>query len=606
MRVVRRVGVVLAMVVALTAGLATLAVAQDRTWIQIEARPSLAQAQARAEDWAGRIEGVEGYRLPSGWYAIALGPFTRREADYRLRALRATGAIPRDAFLADGRGFSDQFWPRGDDVVSTPATDSPAPAQITVTPGTEVPSTEAANSGSETPPRDSATSNEPPAQTAPPRGETPAEARAAERSLTRGDRAAVQEALRATGFYDGVIDSDFGPGTRRAMAEWQDATGFDATGILTTAQRRQLLQGLAEARASLGLASVTDDRAGIRIDLPLADVAFAAYEAPFARYDGDNGVQVLLISEAGDKDTLRGLYDVMQTLEIVPTDGERSFDGDAFTLTGANDRIVSQTEARLDGGAVKGFTLVWPAGDEARRAMALQAMRASFEPIPGIVLPDDAGDRSQQGPDLVAGLQVRGPETSASGFYVSADGKVLTTAAVADCKRVTLDGATEADVVASDPATGLALLAPRARLAPIGLGRISAEVPLLQSEIAVAGYSWGGVLGAPTTSFGTLADIRGLDGQDAMDRLVLAARPGDAGGPVLDGGGGVVGMLLPRDAGDRQLPADVHFAADAEAIAGFLGEHGIDPMPVTSSGPLPPEDIAKLGADMTVLVECWN
>ncbi len=70
--------------------------------------------------------------------------------------------------------------------------------------------------------------------------------------------------------------------------------------------------------------------------------------------------------------------------------------------------------------------------------------------------------------------------------------------------------------------------------------------------------------------------------------------------------GGVVGMLLPGDAGGRQLPQDVHFAADAEAIASFLGENGVDPMPATPRGPLPPEDLAQVGADMTVLVECWN
>ena len=47
------------------------------------------------------------------------------------------------------------------------------------------------------------------------------------------------------------------------------------------------------------------------------------YEAPFAHYDGKDGAQVLLISQSGDGDTLFGLYDIMQTLEIVPPEGER-------------------------------------------------------------------------------------------------------------------------------------------------------------------------------------------------------------------------------------------------------------------------------------------
>ena len=36
-----------------------------------------------------------------------------------------------------------------------------------------------------------------------------------------------------------------------------------------------------------------------------------------------SGVRVLLISQSGDQGTLFGLYDIMQTLEIVPMEGPR-------------------------------------------------------------------------------------------------------------------------------------------------------------------------------------------------------------------------------------------------------------------------------------------
>jgi hypothetical protein len=62
-----------------------------------------------------------------------------------------------------------------------------------------------------------------------------------------------------------------------------------------------------------------------RSSMPTGMVEFARYEAPFAHYDSKDGsgVRVLLISQSGDQRTLFGLYDIMQTLEIVPLEGQR-------------------------------------------------------------------------------------------------------------------------------------------------------------------------------------------------------------------------------------------------------------------------------------------
>ena len=66
---------------------ATAAIAQGTSWVQVEARPSEAQARERAEFYAGGLADVQGYRLASGWYAIALGPYSEAEA----------GTVPRRA-----------------------------------------------------------------------------------------------------------------------------------------------------------------------------------------------------------------------------------------------------------------------------------------------------------------------------------------------------------------------------------------------------------------------------------------------------------------------------------------------------------------------------
>lgn len=570
----------------LAVALAPAAQAQDARWVQIEARPNLEQALERVRDYELSLDNVAGFRLPSGWYAIALGPFTPEVAAAVRADLRARGAIPSDSYVADGSEYRQQYWPEG--------AGFGLPAQVIAA----LPE-----------PDPSAVATEPVAVV--PQEETLAEARQAERALTREEREEIQRALEWEGFYASAIDGAFGPGTRRAIENWQAAQSYPVTGVLQTVQRRQLVEGFRDEVASLGLATVTDFEAGIEITLPTAMVARSRAEAPFVHFDPTNGsgVTVLLISLPGETTALAALYDIMQTLEIVPLTGPRALEGNRFTITGQNAGVISETYAEVRDGAVKGFTLIWPQGDEKRRLRALSAMRASFTPLRGQVLSDAAAplDPARR-QDLLSGLEIRRPERSATGFFVDGAGRVLTAAgSIAQCARVTLGDEVTADVAAVDPTLGLALLQPQDALSPLGVAGFDAGLARPGSEIAVAGYSFGGVLAAPTMTFGTLEDTRALDGREDLTRLALLAEEGDAGGPVFDTRGSVVGLLLPpSDDPARRLPQDVRYAADAEAIALFLDANGVQPSPSTASVEVAPEDLAVLAADMTVLVECWN
>ncbi|RMD90085.1 MAG: peptidoglycan-binding protein, partial [Alphaproteobacteria bacterium] len=424
-------------------------------------------------------------------------------------------------------------------------------------------------------------------------------------------RAELQRALQWFGHYGGRIDAAFGPGTRRAMASWQEAAGHTPTGILTSRQRAELLAAYHAELDAIGLEHVRDETAGIEIDLPLGLVRFDRYEPPFAHYPAreGSGVSVLLISQAGDEATLMGLYDIMQTLEIVPLEGERERRRNEFVLTGRNARIISYTYARVSDGAIKGFTLIWPAGgDERRRELVLSRMRESFRPIPGAVLPDrlDEGALAQS-IDLVSGLKIRRPARGRSGFFVDNRGRVLTAAeAVEGCDRVTLDETYPAAVAAIDEALGVALLEPREALAPLDFARFRLSTPRISSEIAVAGYSFEGVLPAPTLTFGRLADVRGLRGEETLQRLALAPEKGDAGGPVFDLTGSVIGLLLPPPAdATRRLPAGVSFAVDSAALAEFLTRAGGWAEPGDPARSLAPEELTEIAAQVTVLVSCW-
>jgi len=114
-------------------------------------------------------------------------------------------------------------------------------------------------------------------------------------------------------------------------------------------------------------------------------------------------------------------------------------------------------------------------------------------------------------------------------------------------------------------------------------------------------------LNAPTLTYGTLADLKGLGGEATLNRLEMEAMSGDVGGPVLDSAGGIIGMLAPKDMKGRTLPAGVGFSITSDVMsAKILSGAGITANTATQSAALDNEDLAKLAADMTVLVSCWE
>jgi peptidoglycan hydrolase-like protein with peptidoglycan-binding domain len=561
----------------------------ELVWVQIEAHPSLRVAQERAQLYSGALDDVNGFSLGGNWYGIVLGPYSREDAQRVLQVYQSERRIPQDSFLAFSSNFGQQFWPLGANALNTGAVTAPVTPEAPASQATAATGTTLA-----------------PLPTEP--DETPAEARQSERLLSEQERKDLQIALAAGGYYTSGIDGAFGPGTRASMRAWQEDNGFEGSGILTTLQRRVLMDQYNAPLISVGMARHTDLAAGIEIQIPAGEVRFARYEAPFAQFDssGDLGARLLLISQPGTQATLFGLYDIMQTLEIVPLEGPRERRADSFTLEGRNSRIVSYTEARLDNGQIKGFTLIWPAGDEARRTRVLAEMKASFTRLEGVLDPG-AGGSAEQNIDLISGLEVRKPRLSRSGFFVDGTGFVVTTLdAVQNCTRITVDSDYRMSVAASDSRLGVAVLRPAAPLAPLAFARLRADVPRLQSDIAVAGYSYGGALGAPTLTFGTLADIKGLNGEAELQRLTLNALPGDVGGPVIDISGGVVGMLLPQPEDGRQLPQNVSLALDATALSTLLQQAGVNAEESTERGAIPPAEMNRIANGMTVLVSCWD
>ena len=92
----------------------TWARAQEAYWVQLSANATLGEAEDDARAYAARLPDVNGFRLGnSGWYAVALGPYSAETATDKLIALRAQGAIPTDSYISDGAPYGQRFWPVG-------------------------------------------------------------------------------------------------------------------------------------------------------------------------------------------------------------------------------------------------------------------------------------------------------------------------------------------------------------------------------------------------------------------------------------------------------------------------------------------------------------
>ncbi len=586
---------ILAVLCGLIACFATFpAIAQDKTWLQIEAQPNLSTAMDRARAYAALFPDVEGYKLGTGWYGIALGPMTADVAGGRLLDLRRQNLIPNDSYISDGASYGNRFWPVGSDISSG----APAP---------DVTATALPDAADPAEPAVAEPVTEPVAEPE----ETPKQAKAAEAVLSLTDKQALQEALKWYGFYDGTIDGNYGPGTRASMAAWQTAHSYDPTGILTTRQRDALTSGYAADKAEFGFEPVSEAESGIEIILPLSLISFDRYEPPFVHYvdKAGSGLKVLLISEPGGQASLSALYDILQSLEMLPPDGERALSEDSFIIHGRNDKVETLAYAKSENGAVKGYVVSWNLSDADRMTRILPVLQASFRSLgdkaldPGLVPLADAAKRG-----LLAGLEMRKPKHSRSGFFVNASGTVLTTTeAVAQCGHITLDRSTNATVSYSDATSGIALLTPAKPLSPRAVAAFSATAARLGAKISVAGFAYEDKLPAAVVTLGTIEDQTGLNGEPGLTRLSIRTLPGDTGGPVLADSGAVLGMLMPASMGAaRQLPEGVAFAASADALTALLTAHGMTLSASTSTTAATPDALAATARGMTVLVSCWE
>jgi S1-C subfamily serine protease len=238
----------------------------------------------------------------------------------------------------------------------------------------------------------------------------------------------------------------------------------------------------------------------------------------------------------------------------------------------------------------------------------------------------EAATAQQKRRDYIQGVLSRSPDPQieglslaglGSGFFVAADGSVVTSHHVIDsCAAVsitpTFGEMKLATSVASDPATDLALL--RSNVVPPKVGGlIAGEDPLPTGTVFVLGYPSNGLATiVPTLS---LVDIIGREGNTPFGGAIVIRgdiRRGNSGGPLLDSGGNIIGVVFAkinsvnvyRSTG--QVVRNVGYALPGDVLEAFLKTQDIDFSLTRHHAPKSAERMLEDARPFLVQVGCWK
>lgn len=224
--------------------------------------------------------------------------------------------------------------------------------------------------------------------------------------------------------------------------------------------------------------------------------------------------------------------------------------------------------------------------------------------------PPEGGERGRRLPDG------RRAAVSGTGFVV-ATGRVLTNDHVAQgCAEMRVrpaDGREfTAVLAASDPRTDLALLTVRGGdLGPPLAFRSGPE--LRRGEgVVTYGFPLAGLLSSgPTLTTGEVSALAGLRDNPRQFQISAPVQPGNSGGPLLDRGGNVVGVVvsklnaqrIARSTGD--IPQNVNFAVKGTIAVDFLRRNGVQPrMAATAEPPRGAAEVGEVAHPSTVFLRC--
>ena len=282
-------------------------------------------------------------------------------------------------------------------------------------------------------------------------------------ALPEPERIAIQNELIWTGDFNGAATSDFGERAVAAVKAFQKRQGAKETGVLNLPERA-LLAGAAKKRQdAVGWRMLVDPATGSRVGIANKLTPQTAPSAGGTRWTSGRGevqVETFRVRTAGT--TLQSVHEAQRKLENRKV-SYNVLRTDFFVISGLQGLKKFYTRAQLRGDEVRGFTVLYDQAVEGTVDPVAIAMSSAFNAFP-------------LGP--AAAPPPRRKVEYATGVIIDAGGYVVTTHDATDtCQTITLAGLGPADLIATEKATGLALLRVYGArdLRPLDFGEASAN-----------------------------------------------------------------------------------------------------------------------------------
>ncbi len=223
-----------------------------------------------------------------------------------------------------------------------------------------------------------------------------------------------------------------------------------------------------------------------------------------------------------------------------------------------------------------------------------------------------AGKKPERGTDRLPPQSERST-TSGTGFFVSAEGHLITNAHVVEgcnAPRITpgLASPVSARVLARDSSNDLALI--KGDFKPTSPASLRGGVKIGEA-IATFGYPLVGLLSTKGNfTAGNISAITGMGDDSRFLQITAPVQPGSSGGPMLDQAGNVVGVVVGKldaiklAAAIEDVPQNVNFAIKSSVLMNFLDANGINYSTASAGQPMAPAELAEKARAISVLIEC--
>ena len=446
------------------------------------------------------------------------------------------------------------------------------------------------------------------------------------RLLTDQEKRLLQAGLAFANVYNGLIDGAWGGGSQRALERFTAQHGGSPAYVTNADAVYAAMQAFSAINAE-GWERQYISALDMSFLVPTAALVDGAPSDSFVNMDvRGRSIGYSMTIDNGAAAESYHLYTMRQAV------------GEAYTvrrpklwITSARtaEGVTLYTRSDLRGG---GWSTLMISGED-RDAGALAAITGSIAPgyAPAIGI---SPGRLATGVEVLAGLLAAeeapenpsrpspganvakadpapapAPSGTGTGFLVTETGTLLTNHhVISGCGSLTVDG-NAAKVLAEDEVFDLALLQVDGLSGAVPA--VFADSPArLNSDVTVVGYPLSGLLGGLNVTRGAVTSTKGIGGDGINMQISAPVQPGNSGGPVLNGSGQVVGVVVARlsDAYAMEsygtVPQNVNFAIRGEIAKLFLAQNGVEPVVAEAAAPVAPEDLAEVAQGFTRLVTC--